>query len=152
MEIQNYLKESFSSLTVIRDTKTGSLYFILKQIAEQWGHTNPTQAVKSARLSKDERKVIILSKYPKLKAELTNLKLVTSKTPWLALISEPGLNRLILNSKLKKARPFYDWLVTDVIPTIRETGSYSISDKKKHSGSANLKDGFLVIDCEIKMF
>lgn len=152
MEIQNYLHESFSSLTVIRDTKTGSLYFILKQIADQWGHTNPTQAVKSARLGNDERKMIILSQYPQLKDKLTNLGLVTNKTPWLTLVSEPGLNRLILGSKLKKAKPFYDWLVRDVIPSIRETGSYSITDKKKSSGEIKLTDDFLVIDCDVKIF
>lgn len=152
MEIQNYLKESFSSLTVIRDTKTGSLYFILKQISEQWGHTNPTQAMKSARLDKNDRKMIILSKYPNLKEKLTNLGLVTSKTPWLTLVTEPGLNRLILNSKLKKSRPFYDWIVRDIIPTIRKTGEYSIFWKDKYSGSNNLDDKFLVIDLDIEMF
>lgn len=42
------------------------------------------------------------------------------------VISESGLYRLIFKSRKKEAQDFIDWVVEDVLPTIRQTGSYSI--------------------------
>lgn len=44
-----------------------------------------------------------------------------------AVISESGVYRLVMRSTLASAERFQDWLAEDVIPTIRRTGSYSIS-------------------------
>lgn len=40
------------------------------------------------------------------------------------VISEPGLYRLIFQSRKKEAEEFKTWVVTEVLPQIRKTGSY----------------------------
>lgn len=44
----------------------------------------------------------------------------------LTLIPESDLYRLVFRSKLKAAEDFTDWVVEDVLPQIRKTGSYSV--------------------------
>ena len=39
-------------------------------------------------------------------------------------ISEPGLYQLIFKSKMEQAKLFTKWVVEEVLPTIRKTGSY----------------------------
>lgn len=43
------------------------------------------------------------------------------------LVNESGLYSLILKSRKKKAKHFKRWVTSEVIPTIRRTGSYSLS-------------------------
>lgn len=40
------------------------------------------------------------------------------------VISEPGLYRLIMRSRRPEAEPFQDWVVAEVLPTVRKTGGY----------------------------
>lgn len=46
-------------------------------------------------------------------------------------ITEPGLYKLIFSSRKKEAELFTDWLATEVIPQIRQTGSYLSNDDRK---------------------
>ena len=43
-----------------------------------------------------------------------------------SLINEPGLYRAILRSDKPQAEPFIRWVETEVLPSIRKTGQYSI--------------------------
>lgn len=45
-------------------------------------------------------------------------------------ISEPGLYELCGKSELPRARPFQDWVYEDVLPKIRDTGSYSMNNSQ----------------------
>ena len=42
------------------------------------------------------------------------------------IINESGLYSLILSSKLPKAKVFKRWVTSEVLPTLRKTGSYSV--------------------------
>lgn len=44
-------------------------------------------------------------------------------------INEGNLYRLIINSKLPSAKKFEKWVFDEVLPSIRKTGNYSITDK-----------------------
>ena len=44
------------------------------------------------------------------------------------LINEPGIYRLIFSSKAPLADSFTDWVVSEVLPSIRQTGSYMTKD------------------------
>ena len=44
----------------------------------------------------------------------------------IVIINEPGLYSLILSSKKPIAKQFKRWVVSEVLPSIRKTGSYSI--------------------------
>ena len=47
----------------------------------------------------------------------------------LTIINESGLYSLILSSKLPKAKGFKHWVTSEVLPSIRKTGSYSVQQK-----------------------
>lgn len=50
-------------------------------------------------------------------------------TQEMTVINESGLYSLILSSKLPKAKEFKRWVTSEVLPSIRKTGSYSIQQK-----------------------
>jgi prophage antirepressor-like protein len=52
--------------------------------------------------------------------------------PQTKLIPESDVYRLVMRSKLSSAEKFQDWIVEEVLPAIRKTGSYSI-----HSQATN---------------
>jgi len=54
------------------------------------------------------------------------------------LIQEPDIWRLIIKSKLPEAERIERWIFEEVLPSIRKTGSYSISEISKPEKQANL--------------
>jgi prophage antirepressor-like protein len=124
MEIKKHINENFGSLTTIKSPKTGKIMFIGKEVAEMWGHTNLTQAI-SRMLDKEEKILIKKNKYPEFFKEVAlNIRL-SAKAQSIWMISESGLYKLALASNLEKAKPFKDWVTKEVLPQIRETGSFS---------------------------
>jgi prophage antirepressor-like protein len=56
---------------------------------------------------------------------------VTGRNQEMAIMSEPGLYRLILTSRKPEAEPFQDWVCQEVLPQIRKTGSYQVKPKSE---------------------
>lgn len=56
----------------------------------------------------------------------------------LTIINESGMYSLIFGSKLESARRFKHWVTSEVLPSIRKTGSYSM--KESNDGTANTVD------------
>lgn len=79
-----------------------------KDIAESLGYAKPTDAVRK-HVDPEDRTVS--------KTETVN------GTPPI-LINESGLYSLILSSKLPNAKKFKRWVTSEVLPTLRRTGSY----------------------------
>jgi prophage antirepressor-like protein len=79
---------------------------VAKDVCEVLGHSNPTSALQV--LDDDERSKKSLGRQGE-----TNI------------ISESGLYTLILRSNKPKAKQFRKWVTSEVIPTIRKTGSYT---------------------------
>ena len=50
-----------------------------------------------------------------------------SGTQQMTIINESGLYSLIFGSKLEKAKRFKHWVTSEVLPALRKTGSYTIS-------------------------
>lgn len=46
-------------------------------------------------------------------------------------ITEPQLYYVLMRSKAKKARPFRQWVVNEVLPSIRKKGYYAVAESKK---------------------
>ena len=46
----------------------------------------------------------------------------------MTIINEPGLYSLILGSRKPEAKNFKRWVIHEVLPVIRRTGSYSVAD------------------------
>lgn len=56
----------------------------------------------------------------------------------LTIINESGMYSLIFGSKLESAKYFKHWVTSEVLPSIRKTGSYSM--KESNDGTANTVD------------
>jgi prophage antirepressor-like protein len=131
MKIEKFTKSEFGTLTTITNPKTGISMFIGKEIAKIWGHTNLSQAIRTAKLNPEEYRVIKLSDYPEFRKEVYQSNLVTSRTPTFTILTESGMYKLALASNFEKARPFRDWIASEILPSIRKKGYYSIADQKE---------------------
>jgi len=129
MKIVKFEKKEFGHLTTITNEETGVTMFIGKEIADLWGHTNLTQAVKRICSTSDFKK-INLKKYPEFKKQLlTNKMLSSSNASTITMLTEGGMYKLALASNLEKAKPFKDWVANEILPSIRKRGYYSIADQ-----------------------
>lgn len=51
----------------------------------------------------------------------------------LTFVNEPNLYRLVFRSNKPEAQKFADWVYSEVLPSIRKTGSYTVANKEKNS-------------------
>lgn len=49
------------------------------------------------------------------------------------IINESGIYQLVMASKMPNAIKFKEWVTSDILPSIRKTGSYSVTPKKELS-------------------
>jgi len=98
--------------TVIID---GDLWFVAKDICDILSMKNPTDAL--SNLS-DKMKMTLEGKESIL--GITE----DANTVRLLLISEPWMYKLVFRSRKPEAEKFSDWVVSEVLPTIRKTWSY----------------------------
>ena len=92
----------------------GEPYFVGKDVAKILGYTNPTKAMQD-HIDEDDMTFN------------ETLKLSRQSGAW--LINESGLYSLILSSKLPNAKKFKRWVTSEILPSIRKTGRYSIQSK-----------------------
>ena len=89
-------------------------WFVGKDVALALGYSNASKAV-SVHIEEEDRILKVLE------ADSQNGNVVKTQT---ALINESGLYALIFGSKLESAKRFKHWVTSEVLPTIRKTGSY----------------------------
>lgn len=89
----------------------GEPYFVGKDVAQVLGYTNPQKAIRD-HVDEEDKTV--------------NESFTVNGTA-IVLINESGLYSLVLSSKLPTAKAFKRWVTSEVLPTIRKTGSYGIS-------------------------
>ena len=96
----------FGDLTVLTHDD-GSLWFIGKEVAEKLGYKDTDQAIRTHCKGS--------TSYPvNLTGQLRNTK----------IIPERDVYRLVMRSKLPDAEKFEEFVVSEVLPSIRKTGSY----------------------------
>ena len=95
--------------------KDGNIWFVGKDVAEALGYARTADAVK-AHIDADDKGVCVLPT-PGGRQETT-------------IINESGLYSLVLSSKLPSAKAFKRWITSEVIPSIRRTGSYNKPSKQ----------------------
>lgn len=88
-------------------------WFVGKDIAIALGYAKPQNAIATHVSSEDKTTALI-------QGTGSNYK---SKT---VLINESGFYSLVLSSKLPTAKRFKRWVTSEVLPTLRKTGSYQI--------------------------
>jgi prophage antirepressor-like protein len=92
--------------------KDGEPWFVGKDVATALGYSKPTDAVRK-RVFEEDRGVSKME--------------TPSGTQQMTIINESGLYSLIFGSKLEKAKRFKHWVTSEVLPALRKTGSYTIS-------------------------
>lgn len=93
------------------------IWFVGKDVAIALGYANSSKAV-SNHVDNDDKIFEMI-------AHSQNGNMVKTQT---ALINESGLYSLIFGSKLETAKKFKNWVTKEVLPSIRQTGSYDINN------------------------
>ena len=99
--------------------RLGDPWFVAKDACDCLEIADVSQACKN--LDDDEKQVVARS------PELSLLFRESSNAPTMTLISESGLYTLIMRSNKPEAKVFRKWVTSEVLPSIRKTGSYSVS-------------------------
>lgn len=110
-ELQIFNSEEFGDIRTV--TIENEPWFVGKDVAEALGYGNSRDAL-AAHIDDEDKTIIQKSDFPTL--EIPNRGIV--------VIKESGLYSLILSSKLPNAKRFKHWVTSEVLPTIRKTGSY----------------------------
>lgn len=106
-DLQIFNNEEFGE---VRMTEIdGKPYFVATDVATALGYTNPRKAVN------DHCKGVTKRDTP-----------TSSGVQSMSYINEGDLYRLIMKSKLPSAEKFERWVMDEVLPSIRKTGSYGM--------------------------
>lgn len=111
-ELQTF---NFEELPVRTVTVEKEPYFVGSDVAKILGYLKPANAI--ANHVDDEDKTTTL-----IQGTGSNYK---SKA---VIINESGLYSLIFSSKLESAKRFKRWVTSEVLPTLRKTGTYQVPD------------------------
>lgn len=112
-ELRIFNNADFGDIRTVE--QDGGIWFVGKDVAEALGYSNPSNAVISH--VDDDDKLRTQIKYAGQNREVS-------------IINESGLYSLVLSSKLPKAKAFKRWITSEVIPSIRKTGSYNKPSKQ----------------------
>lgn len=113
-EIVPFKHEQFGTLRAVE--VEGEPWFVGKDIAEALGYKNISKALADHVDDED-----------KLNNE--SLSSLGQRGGW--LINESGMYALILGSKLPSAKAFKRWVTSEVLPSIRKTGSYDVKQQSQ---------------------
>lgn len=106
----------FGSVRVVmRENKP---WFVAKDVAGCIEHKDVSTMCK---LCRDKDKVVVRAN------DLTSAELADVRNREYTLISESGLYRILAKCSLPKCEPFESWVFDEVLPSIRQTGSYSVT-------------------------
>lgn len=109
---------SFEKFTVRAINRNGEIWFVAADVCAVLDIKNPRDAVST--LDDDEKDVGI-----------TDTLGGKQKS---TIINESGLYALILRSRKPEAKRFRKWVTSEVLPSIRKTGAYSLTISKAQQG------------------
>lgn len=112
--IQVFNNSEFGDIRTIQ--LNNETYFVGNDVAKALGYSNYKKAVPTHVSDDDKLRTQI--GYAGQKREVT-------------VINESGLYSLVLSSKLESAKRFKHWVTSEVLPTLRKTGSYGMPQGKE---------------------
>lgn len=116
-ELQIFKNEKFGEVRVIE--VNGEPYFVGRDLAIALGYSNPVAAISQHVDNEDS-----------VKHAIPDSQGFTQQT---TLITEAGVYSLIFGSKLPTAKQFKRWVISEVLPSIRKTGSYTMKAPQTYS-------------------
>lgn len=108
---------------VMRENKP---WFVAKDVAACIEHSNVTKMCELCR-DKDKATITNSKEIGVINDSLITQQMFSKNTPNITLISESGLYRILAKCSLPKCEPFETWVFDEVLPSIRQTGSYSVT-------------------------
>lgn len=115
-ELQIFENAEFGKVRTL--TIDNEPYFVGKDVAEVLGYAKARNAI-AAHVDEEDKKDA------PIQGTLGGMQEMT-------VINESGLYSLILGSKLPSAKRFKRWVTSEVLPSIRKTGQYTIPDNVKY--------------------
>lgn len=106
-EIQIFNNPEFGQIRTL--TIDGDPWFVGKDVAQVLGYSDTNQAIRKHVDEED-----------KLTRQIDG----SGQNRDMTIINESGLYSLILSSKLPSAKKFKHWVTSEVLPSIRKTGSF----------------------------
>lgn len=97
--------------------ENGELWFVASDVCKILGHSNSRQAVKDNCKDYGVRVTYFI--------DTINRQHLTQ------VVNEANLYRLILKSRLSAAEKFERWVMEEVLPSIRKTGTYTLTEKQQ---------------------
>lgn len=123
-----------NTLTIFKNPEFGKIrteiingepWFVGKDVAEALSYSNSSKAI-SMHVDNEDKKFLMMDI-----ADSQNGNAHKGKTKT-AFINESGLYGLIFGSKLKSAKRFKHWVTSEVLPTLRKTGSYIMTKQDSY--------------------
>ena len=108
-EIQIFNNKEFGNIRTVNID--GEPWFVGKDVANALGYSNNRKAISDHVGEEDKREGVTIRD-----------SIGREQNP--ILINESGMYSLIFGSKLESAKRFKHWVTSEVLPTIRKTGSY----------------------------
>ena len=111
-ELQIFKNNDLGNVRTI--TNEEGIWFVGKDVAEILGYVKTRNAIANHVDIEDKKDAPIQG--------------IVGGTQQMTLINESGLYSLIFKSKLPQAKEFKRWVTSEVLPSIRKTGTYSLQD------------------------
>lgn len=113
--MSNIIPFNFNSNSVRVIEKDGEPWFVAKDVAETLGYSRARDAIKQHCKGAVKHRLPSASGFQET-----------------SLIPERDVYRLIMRSKLPEAEAFEEWVVGEVLPSIRKTGKYEVNHDINH--------------------
>lgn len=120
--VREFVKKEFGTIRTIEIDN--EIYFVGKDIADKLGYQNGSRDI-NRHVDEDDRTDVTIHD--------------GSQNRNMTVINESGLYALIFGSKLESAKRFKKWVTSEVLPSIRKTGTYTIQSK------GNTEQGIAVV-------
>lgn len=113
-ELSIFSNPEFGSVRVVM--QNGEPWFVAVDVAKALGYADPSRAVVDHCRKSMKSTILVDNQYGK-------------KTPLnQSLVPESDVYRLIMRSNLPTAEKFQTWVCEEVLPSIRKTGGYSMTN------------------------
>lgn len=129
-ELQIFNSPEFGAVRTV--TIDHEPWFVGKDVAQALGYTNPQKAV-GDHVDEEDQKMGERNVTPSITDNL-------GREQYPVFINESGLYALIFGSKLESARKFKKWVCSDVLPSLRKTGTYTMPELRELEDKCMLFD------------
>lgn len=102
----------------------GEVWFVASDVCNILGYANSRKAIDDHCKPKG-----VTKRYTPTECDVTNSYTTSKarKSQEMTYINEPNLYRLIIKSRKPEAEKFEEWVMEEVLPSIRKTGSYTVA-------------------------